>query len=121
MDNFIALVEEMRAIHHLANESYRKEGFTKTTFDLMDKEAELEVKVDALIKSNNICTLQKQKVGYVADDICLACHEGIEEISYIRQLVEGKDKDTPNTVETWRNIAEYLEELLCRILNLLEE
>ena len=32
---------------------------------------------------------------------------------------EGGDEDIPNTVDTWRDNAEYLEGILCRILNYL--
>ena len=121
MDNFIALVKEMRALQNAVSVSWQKEGLTKNTIDLMEKWAQLEVKVDAHIKSNNVCIFKEQKVSHVFDDICSACYNGIEEISYIRQLVEGKDKDYPNTAETWRDIAEYLEEQLCSILKLLGE
>ena len=78
------------------------------------------VKTDIEIDYNAVCTLNGQNVDCVLEDICLACHEGIEEISYIRQTIdESGDEDIPNTVETWRDNAEYLEGILCRILELL--
>lgn len=78
----------------------------------------VKTKVD--IEYRAYCTLNGQNVDCILEDICDACHEGIEEISYIRQMIdEGGDEDIPNTVDTWRNNAEYLEGILCRILSYL--
>ena len=78
----------------------------------------LKTKVE--IEHNVFCTLNGQNVDSILEHICTACHEGIEEISYIRQTIdEGSDEDIPNTVETWRDNAEYLEGILCRILTIL--
>ena len=41
-------------------------------------------------------------------------------ITHLRCMIdEGGDEDIPNTVETWRDNAENLEGILCRILELL--
>ena len=78
----------------------------------------IKTKVD--IEYTAYCTLNGLNVDCILEDICDACHEGIEEISYIRQTIdEGGDEDIPNTVETWRDNAEYLEGILCRILDML--
>ena len=78
------------------------------------------IKTDVHIDYNVVCTLNGQSVDCILEDICDACHEGIEETSYIRQMIdEGGDEDIPNTVETWRDNAENLEGILCRILELL--
>ena len=76
----------------------------------------VKTKVD--IEYTAYCTLNGQNVDCVLEDICVDCHEGVEEISYIRQMIdEGGDEEIPNTVETWRDCAEYLESILCRILD----
>lgn len=78
----------------------------------------VKTKVD--IEYTAYCTLNGQNVDSILEDICDVCHEGIEETSYIRQMIEeGGDEDIPNTVETWRDNAEYLESILCRILDML--
>jgi hypothetical protein len=45
------------------------------------------VKTDIEIDYKAVCTLNGQNVDCILEDICLACHEGIEEISYIRQTI----------------------------------
>lgn len=64
-------------------------------------------------------TINGQDAGIVLDEICSFCHEGIEECSIIRQSIEENDGEVPNTKETWENTSEYLESILCHILNLL--
>lgn len=69
---------------------------------------------------HTVVTLNNNPIDSILQQVCEACHEGIEEISYIRQTIdEGGDEDIPNSIETWRDNAEYLEGILCRILNIL--
>lgn len=67
-------------------------------------------------------TINNVPADQVLHDITMACHEGIDEIFYVRDMIDNNgDENIPNTVETWRNNAEYLESILYKILNLLGE
>lgn len=64
-------------------------------------------------------TLNDSPIDSVLQQVCEACHEGIEEISSSRQTIEEFGEERLNTIKFWRDNAEYLEGILCRILDIL--
>lgn len=64
-------------------------------------------------------TLNDSPIDSVLQQVCEACHEGIEESSYSRQTIEEFGEERLNTIKFWRDNAEYLEGILCRILDIL--
>lgn len=68
-----------------------------------------DVKVDFDVTINN------QPANDVLDNICDWCHDGLMYTSITRQ--ECEDNPCLNNADTWKEQCEYLEGLLCRILN----
>lgn len=64
-------------------------------------------------------TLNNSPIDSVLQQVCEACHEGIEESSFIRQTIDDFGEESLNTIKFWRDNVEYLEGILCRILDIL--
>ena len=75
------------------------------------------VKTNVHIDYNAVCTLNGQNVDCILEDICDACHEGLESTSMLRQ--ESDENPSLNTAKNWKEECENLEGILCRILDLL--
>lgn len=71
----------------------------------------IKTNVDVEVTLNNI------DIESVLRNVCDKCHEGLMDVSIHR--MECGDNPSLNTAKKWREECEYLEGILCRILDYL--